>query len=27
MPPPAAPVAQEPQRGEHHQANPPNDDE
>jgi hypothetical protein len=27
MPPPAAQVAQEPRRGEHRQANPPDDDE
>jgi hypothetical protein len=27
MPPPAAQVAQEPQRGEHYRANPPDDDE
>jgi hypothetical protein len=27
MPPPAAPVAQEPHRGEHRWANPPDDDE
>jgi hypothetical protein len=27
MPPPAAQVAQEPRRGKHYQANPPNDDE
>jgi hypothetical protein len=27
MPPPAAQVAQEPRRGEHHRTNPPNDDE
>jgi hypothetical protein len=27
MTPPAAQVAQEPHRGEHHRANPPNDDE
>jgi hypothetical protein len=27
MPPPAAQVAQEPRRGKHRQANPPNDDE
>jgi hypothetical protein len=27
MPPPAVSVAQEPQQGEHHWANPPDDDE
>jgi hypothetical protein len=27
MPPLVVPVAREPQRGEHHRANPPDDDE